>query len=201
MGIRLEDEVENTHLRWALEEITMPGDWDRLHRQISRIRALHSAYPHRLSILEEHSLGHQLDFNCFRYALCLIDLPRSVTDLMLRPDRPTGPVDSKFVLFLIGAAILEEISSESTVCGDIVVYSTNNQPKHAGRVAGDLVDSKWGPGGHLWRHGIYEIPLKYGSEARFFRSISSQTTYNALICYARHTEDNELLDALTVCGL
>ena len=59
--------------------------------------------------------------------------------------------------------------AESNVAtGDIVVYFTNDgDVVHAGRVYGDLVRSKWAAG-HLWDHGVLELPIGYGSMVRFY---------------------------------
>lgn len=77
--------------------------------------------------------------------------------------------------------------------GDHVLYSSS-RIEHAGKVVENAIESKWGKG-HLWRHGVFEIPQSYGDTVRFFHDISKEEYIQAFHEYsaARHAvvEDNE----------
>ena len=55
--------------------------------------------------------------------------------------------------------------------GDYIVYLDHGKPVHAGKLVCDKVVSKWGERGQLWQHGVLEVPIKYGSDLRFFRQL------------------------------
>lgn len=46
----------------------------------------------------------------------------------------------------------------------IAVYFDGDIPKHFARVFSTRYVSKWGPGGLLWCHGKWEVPLEYGDQ-------------------------------------
>lgn len=45
------------------------------------------------------------------------------------------------------------------------------------------IESKWGKA-HLWRHGVYEVPWRYGNTVRFFRHVSEEDSARAFLEYA-----------------
>jgi hypothetical protein len=88
---------------------------------------------------------------------------------------------SRFVADLIKGKILRARAEPvgHTTDGDIVVYFGQGKPEHAGKCSGRRVISKWGSGPtHVWQHGIWEVPSKYGSLIKAFYPIS-----NAAECY------------------
>ena len=71
------------------------------------------------------------------------------------------------------------------VAGSLVVYLESGRVRHIGRLrAVDLVESKWGVG-HLYRHGLFEVPASYGTEVRHFAPISRDQTIDEYVEYAR----------------
>jgi hypothetical protein len=64
----------------------------------------------------------------------------------------------------------------NNVCVDDLILYFTDQPRweHVGRLQSrDRVRSKWGKG-HIYIHQIWEVPSRYGDNARFFRSITDQ---------------------------
>lgn len=43
------------------------------------------------------------------------------------------------------------------------------EPQHIGFLLGDYVVSKWGVGGPLVQHSIFDIPSSYGSIAKWYK--------------------------------
>ena len=95
---------------------------------------------------------------------------------------------SAFAHWLIDNGLLEEISQAEAQRSDLVFYfGADGRFKHAGLIAGDgRVISKWGVG-HLYEHGLFEVPDSYGTEVRFFRALPYRVAYGY---FRRFAEDN-----------
>jgi hypothetical protein len=65
-----------------------------------------------------------------------------------------------------------DITCESLRRGDIAEYWIDGTVKHVGRIApdGDVI-SKWGKGGHVYKHPLFMIPNKYGNTVTFLRPV------------------------------
>jgi len=50
-------------------------------------------------------------------------------------------------------------------------------------VRGGMIESKWGTA-HLWRHRLFEVPLRYGSTVRFFKALEVSDCQLAFVKYA-----------------
>ena len=74
---------------------------------------------------------------------------------------------AEFVTFLIDR-LLHQTELNAVKSGDFVVYFKDGTPTHAGKWHDGQVRSKWGERSHLWQHRVYEVPLEYGSDVRFF---------------------------------
>jgi hypothetical protein len=122
------------------------------------------------------------DYNCFMWAFGLWD-KKGLTDRV--PDRHHVYPRSDFAVYLVDH-YLEEIYEKETRMGDIVIYFKDGDPVHAGIWDSGLVISKWGLYSHLWKHGVCELPIEYGEEIRFYRSLSEETTQDALEKWYRH---------------
>ncbi|HEV2964967.1 MAG TPA: hypothetical protein VG649_24290 [Candidatus Angelobacter sp.] len=120
-------------------------------------------YPHSVLLLAENIPGSGR-FNCYQYSFGLADVRfrSGILEIFLGRD---------FAQFLVGNH-LEEVDPQGAEDGDYVLYS-GSQIKHAGRVQAGAVQTKWGTG-HIWRHGVYEVPGYYGDTVRFFRRISGE---------------------------
>lgn len=76
----------------------------------------------------------------------------------------------EFTTFLI-RNFLKETEQDQARDGDLVLYFREGTPKHAGKWYTEKVRSKWGYYSHLWQHGLYELPLEYGNDLRFFQQL------------------------------
>ena len=83
-----------------------------------------------------------------------------------------------FAHWLLDQGLLEEVSQRDRQSGDIVVYfGLDGRFKHAGLATGNgRVLSKWGIG-HLYEHGLLEVPESYGSEIRLFRGLPYRVAF------------------------
>lgn len=170
-------------VRNALEEITKDVLSDKdLADQILRISDLASRYPHSIELVAAAvpTEPSTIKFTCFQYAFELTDPPPVIVYIAtVWPDVYPSP---KFVHYLIEQHLTEAGTGELSD-GDVVVYFASGAAKHAGRVRGGRVVSKWGTG-HLWSHGLYEVPAKYGSEVRFFRPLTRRQSQEAFLEFA-----------------
>jgi hypothetical protein len=57
-------------------------------------------------------------------------------------------------------------------------------PWRSTRLSLERVESKWGIG-HLYRHGLLEVPSPYGDELEYFGAIDSNTALAELVNFAR----------------
>ena len=63
--------------------------------------------------------------------------------------------------------------------GDIVIYFDEKTPKHAGKYVDRKVISKWGIKSHAWRHGLFELPIKYGDRVKYYAKVSREDCLTA----------------------
>jgi len=91
-----------------------------------------------------------------------------------------------FAHWLIERGLLQEVAESEATAGDLVIYfDDQGQAKHAGvYVGGSEVESKWGLG-HLFRHGIFEVPEPYGTRVRFFKRLDDRVAINSFVEFAR----------------
>lgn len=86
---------------------------------------------------------------------------------------------------------LNPTASPST--SDLVVYRNHAEITHAGVVSGSRVISKWGTG-HLWLHGLLEVPASYGDGTSFYAAPSMNDMLTSFIEYARSREGRKTVD-------
>jgi hypothetical protein len=172
--------IDRKGLREQLEEITDRYADDRVAEQIPRIAELNARFPHSISLLHAAipDKPETFQFNCYEHSFGLARA-ESATRIMKEywhvfPGR-------EFVQFLLDTR-LEEIPMDKARDGDSVIYA-GAEIEHAGIVRVERIESKWGLG-HLWRHGVYEIPLRYGNHVRYFRRLTSETCVGAFLEYA-----------------
>jgi hypothetical protein len=172
--------VNDRPLREGLDKITddYADSDEHLCEQVGLIGRLATKYHASISLVHETRPGDPL-FTCYQHSFSLIDA-ESVTRILHRNWHIT--LGRQFVQHLVDAR-LDEISIENARDGDHVLY-IGSQIEHAGKVAKDAVESKWGKA-HLWRHGVYVVPLRYGNTVRFFRRISQEESVQAFHEYAR----------------
>jgi|GEM_PF-3266741 len=58
------------------------------------------------------------------------------------------------------------VHDEQAAGDKFVVYLDGDTPKHFGRLEGNKVMSKWGRG-RVLNHGLWEVPLTYGSKVKY----------------------------------
>jgi hypothetical protein len=171
--------IDRRGLREQLEEITDRYGDDRVAEQIPRIAELNGRFPHSISLLQAAipDKPETFQFNCHQYSFGLARA-ENVTRIMKEywhvcPGR-------EFVQFLLTR--LEEIRADNARDGDHVIYA-GSEIEHAGIARGERIESKWGLG-HLWRHGVYEVPLRYGNHVRYFLRLTSEACVGAFLEYA-----------------
>jgi hypothetical protein len=172
--------IDTRGLRELLEEITDRYADDRVAEQIPQIAELNARFPHSISLLQSaiRDQPETFQFNCYQHSFGLARA-ESVARIMKEywhvfPGR-------EFAEFLLNTR-LEEIRADNARDGDHVIYA-GSEIEHAGIVRGERIESKWGLG-HLWRHGVYEVPLRYGNHVRYFRRLTSETCVGAFLEYA-----------------
>ena len=77
--------------------------------------------------------------------------------------------ESDFVESLIFSKHLRSLSSRMFSAGDVILYRNEGALMHAGIVEGDIIRSKWGMEGSIYRHSTFSIPRRFGSEIAFFQ--------------------------------
>ena len=165
--------TNNFELRRKLQEITDTCTEDKIGEQLQLITELSADYPHSITLLEQKEPGdpNSLRFNCHEYAFGLRGSEKVETISSWYTD--IFP-DAGFVTLLI-TRVLTEKSEGNLQTGDLVVYFSDGKVAHSGIYVDGKVRSKWG-GGHLWEHGLYEVPLSYGSEPRFFTALPREVS-------------------------
>ena len=174
-------ESESVELRRRLDEIVRNNINEDVGKQIQLVAELGGTHPHCIRIVTEavqHDPGTFM-FTCFQHAFDLVD-SQQIADIA--STYPKVFPNSEYVRYLIDNVLVPtELASAQD--GDIIVYSQAEQIRHAGKMEGGLVVSKWGLM-HLWAHRIYELPLQYGSEVRYFRRTSKAICIDAFVKYA-----------------
>jgi len=138
--------------------------------------------PHSIALVAKAIPGDAATYSytCFQHAFELTEPPQLIVDIATL--WPHVYPNSKFVAYLI-EHYLEEVGSDEIRDRDVVVYFNGGVARHAGRVQGERVVSKWGTA-HLWRHALYEVPSAYGNEVRFFRPLCREDSQQAFVRFA-----------------
>ena len=173
----------DAQLRRSLQEITHTHIGSRAHEQIALIDALSHDHPHSISLAQEAISGKPETgiFNCIQYALDLVEPPDQIFRIACcQKDVGVGP---KFVAWLVSNSILRPTDMDHADDRDLVLYFEGPIVKHAAKISGDRLISKWGSF-HLWNHGLWEVPEAYGNEIRYFRAISRDAVSSAFFAPA-----------------
>ena len=160
--------TNDSGLRKKLAEIIKDADASELKAQIKEMANLAITHPHGITLLEENIPGSPL-FNCYQYSF-------GISDVRVR--NPAGFLPGRGLAQFLVNNNLEEIGPECARDGDHILYS-GVQIEHAGRVRTGAIESKWGSG-HIWRHGVYEVPENYGDTIRFYRHFSRESALQVL---------------------
>jgi len=175
-------------VRWGANNRTLREELDkliedyadsdeRLGEQVALIVRLASKYDASISLVRETKPGEPC-FTCYQHSFGLIDV-ESVNRIL--DENWHISLGRDFIQHLVDKR-LDEVSIEDAKDGDHVLY-IDSRIEHAGIVAQGAVESKWGKA-HLWRHGVFEVPRRYGDTVRFFRHISKEDSIQAFHGYA-----------------
>lgn len=166
----------NQQLRNKLQQITDENRAENVGNQITLIESLSTILPHTIKLEAEAKIGNDESwrYNCFTYAFRLLESTEFV-DITERYSFLFA--NSSFVSYLI-ARHLSQTDQKILKDDDYIIYFSNDEPKHAGRIKKDKVISKWGMY-HLWEHGIWEVPIEYGNKIAFFKRLSLEKLVSA----------------------
>jgi hypothetical protein len=178
--------IRQETLRTGLDAIT--NDHVPLRNHAALIAALAKRHPHSIVVEEtRHSAG----FNCFAYALGLHIWPtyRNIAETEANNGGSRFFASSRFATWLVTGARLVPVALKTAVAGDLALYGIGPTLLHAAcfRGAGRL-ESKWG-NGHLYEHGLWEVPARYGNYARFYRAPSLAVAKRAFAAWISTHED------------
>lgn len=163
-------------LRIKLFEITNNG---RPETHIELIRQLGDRIPHTVEVRDGPAIIER--YTCVMHAFNLIENQEYADIIRAAPQYVFASTD-----FLQRIIVREELlQREQPEAGGLVVYLSNHCAKHIGRmITPDRVESKWGIG-HLYQHGIWEVPAQYGSEVKYFESLDTEDALDAFVEYAK----------------
>lgn len=171
-------------LRTAID--TIIEEYQVVEYQVAALERLHSTHAHtvrqaKLSDLVGVSDGDTPEYNCFAFALDLIDCPERIAVGKYAP-RTVGPIRFPGIAdvlpdanFLWSLMLTPQYSLQNCRDHDLVIYCDKfGYPQHAGKVIAGAVISKWGMKGGLWPHSLWEVPSSYGTSLRFYSHLSKE---------------------------
>lgn len=168
-------------LRKRLEEMTRVDD---VLRHPALLAALTRECPNTIALL--HSPHPIRRYTCLMY---VFGFPEK-KDYVAIATYGEGKIfaASAFAHWLLDKGVLIEVSQGDTREGDIAFYfNDEGRFKHTGLIASNgRVVSKWGTG-HLYEHGLFEVPESYGSIVRFFREVSYEEAFDAFLQFAEES--------------
>lgn len=174
--------LNNLDLRKRLQEITdtyVEGKSGEQPRLVSDLAKIH---PHSIRLLElkDPENPKSLRFNCHEYAFGLRNSSKVEKISFTYQDIFPGP---DYVTWLI-ARVLTEINFREVQNEDVIIYFSASGVTHSGIWRDMKITSKWGEC-HLWEHGVYEVPLCYGSDLLFFKAFRVEKCEESFIRYAK----------------
>ncbi len=159
----------NVVLREKLQLITEVQD---VSEHPALLVNLTSECPNSIRITES---PHRIDqYKCLMHVLDFTGKPEYV-DIASRIHLYAG---TDFAHWLFERGHLVEVSQTEVKEGDFVFYCSEGNFKHVGLwQSGDRVLSKWGKG-HLYDHEIFEVPMSYGAEVRFYNRLPYEEAFD-----------------------
>ena len=163
-------------LRIQLQEITDNGAPESHERLVG---ALSLDFPHTIEVLTGPAPIER--YTCAMHAFDLIEHPDYIRIINVAPSYIF--VSTTFVQRLINCEKLVELPRPQI--GALIIYFENGCVKHIGKLVEiDRVESKWGTG-HLYSHGLQEVPASYGSQTRLFVPLDSEIVLDEFVEYAQ----------------
>lgn len=146
---------------------------------IPYIEDLRPRYGHTIHLAEKLTDGRRRvgQFNCYMYAL---GVRTSETVIRILNEQSAWMKFGKEFLTIVRGT-LTRVTEPSV--GDLVLYSDPTGLQHAGKWNSDSVLSKWGLG-HVWRHGVFELPASYGDVVEVYKAIEIETVEAYFQAYA-----------------
>jgi hypothetical protein len=147
-----------------------------LEYQIREIEALRRTFAHSIAVEVRASVATQRT-NCVMHALGIKaeEIEEWCNNSNVHPGLD-------FMAWLANERLIaRSIGPDEAVDGDIIVYLGDDlRPLHAASAKQGLIISKWGSGAtHVWRHGVFEVPSGYGSDARVYERIPPREAVSA----------------------
>lgn len=166
-------------LRQKLDEITNEDD---VNKHVQLLRELSEESENTIQVLRS---AHQVSrYTCMVYIFDFVEdeYYESIATYFQIIQVIAG---TEFVTYLIDKEGLTEISLNQIEGDDIVIYSKDGNITHGGKITEDKrVNSKWGIG-NLYNHEVLEVPLKYGSDIRYFKTIDKEIAMDYFVEYAK----------------
>jgi len=164
-------------LRQRLQEMT---DVQDVSQHPMLLECISRDYPNSIRIVESE---HPIDrYTCVMHVFDFTEKP----EYLAIADYGFGRVfaGADFARWLIANGHLVEVPSANAQTGDLVAFFKEGKFKHVGLLQPNgRVVSKWGIG-HLYDHGLLEVPESYGSEIRFFKGLSYDEAYDRFAQFA-----------------
>jgi hypothetical protein len=121
-------------------------------------------------------------YTCLMHALDFVERPEYVA--IAGHGRGRIYASPAFARWLIEGGRLVEVSQEEARDGDLVFYFDDSGFKNVGlRRENGRVISKWGQG-HLYDHELFEVPVVYGTQVKFYRHVEFEDAYDLLVRFA-----------------
>ena len=186
--------MNNPELRQELEKICRQNTGEKVDNQIGLIKNLKKKYPHSIEHMKRVKEGpanvlksnYDACFNCFMYCFDLTyENIKDIEDIAFILKSFTD-----YISYLINN-LLCKIARVETEDGDYVIYFSNKQPKHAGKLKSGKVESQWGHA-HIWRHELCEVPISYGNEVKYFQKTTKHLCISALKQWAERKQKEEI---------
>jgi len=144
------------------------------------IKQLRASIEHTIVVLESGTAIDQ--YTCAVYAFHLVGDPTYLSIASYGLGRTFA--GKEFIAFLLSNNFLALRGSEEISQGDLVTYFENEDFRHVGRIANsERVVSKWGAG-WLYEHGLWEVPVGYGHEVRYYAGPNKERSFDLFLKYA-----------------
>ena len=141
-------------------------------------------FPNSIRITES---SYPIDrYTCLMHVLNFTEKPEYIAIAAYGTGRIYAGTD--FAHWLIERGLLAEVSQAEAKDGDLVFYFSEGTFKHVGlwRLNGRVL-SKWGVG-HLYDHGLFEVPTSYGTDVRFCNRLPYDDAYDLFRQFAEEID-------------
>lgn len=168
----------NDLLRKRLQEMTEVEDVSRHPALLSKITR---DCPNTVAVLE--SCTPLKRYTCVMHVFDFVEKPDYVAIAKRGFNRVFA--GKAFVHWLLDRGLLEKVQWPDAGRGDVVLYFNEQGTfKHAGLIfAGDRLLSKWGTG-HLFEHGVLEVPESYRTGLLLVKGVPYEEGYKRFCDFA-----------------